>query len=180
MIDTKKNNRGGGAQPAGDGHVRRGMHLHARQRYRAAHRQRHLVAIDACVRLSRSIEEELDRDEEDFSLTVASAGIGSELKCLRQYRKLVGSTVEVLLTSGIKVLAKLDAADDQASPSPTRRAGRQRQKTQATGDGDAPLRLQRNQVRAGVAGFQIGTRARTTPDKRRGAAGKNKHKLKTR
>ena len=37
------------------------------------------VAIDACVRLSRSIEEELDRDEEDFSLTVASAGIGSEL-----------------------------------------------------------------------------------------------------
>ena len=64
------------------------------------------VAIDACVRLSRSIEE-------DFSLTVASAGIGSELKCLRQYRKLVGSTVEVLLTSGIKVLAKLDTADDQ-------------------------------------------------------------------
>lgn len=71
------------------------------------------VAIDACVRLSRSIEEELDRDEEDFSLTVASAGIGSELKSLRQYHKLVGNTVEVLLTSGIKVLAKLDAADDQ-------------------------------------------------------------------
>ena len=71
------------------------------------------VAIDACVRLSRSIEEELDRDEEDFSLTVASAGIGSELKSLRQYRKLVGNMVEVLLTSGIKVLAKLDAADDQ-------------------------------------------------------------------
>ena len=64
------------------------------------------VAIDACVRLRRSIEE-------DFSLTVASAGIGSELKSLRQYRKLVGNTVEVLLTSGIKVLAKLDAADDQ-------------------------------------------------------------------
>ena len=71
------------------------------------------MAIDACVRLSRSIEEELDRDEEDFSLTVASAGIGSELKSLRQYRKLVGNMVEVLLTSGIKVLAKLDAADDQ-------------------------------------------------------------------
>ena len=71
------------------------------------------VAIDACVRLSGSIEEELDRDEEDFSLTVASAGIGSELKSLRQYRKLVGNTVEVLLTSGIKVLAQLDAADDQ-------------------------------------------------------------------
>ena len=70
------------------------------------------VAIDACVRLSRSIEEELDRDEEDFSLTVASAGIGSELKCLRQYRKLVGRSVEVLLTSGIKILAKLDEVSE--------------------------------------------------------------------
>lgn len=71
------------------------------------------VAIDACVQVSRALEAELDRDTEDFSLTVASAGIGSELRCLRQYRKLVGSTVEVLLVSGIKVLAKLDGIDDE-------------------------------------------------------------------
>lgn len=71
------------------------------------------VAIDTCAELSRAIEAELDRDEEDFSLTVASAGIGSELKSLRQYRKLVGSSVEVLLATGIKVLAKLDAADQE-------------------------------------------------------------------
>ena len=71
------------------------------------------VAIDACVRLSRSIEEELDRDEEDFSLTVASAGIGSELKSLRQYRKLAGKSAEVLLTSGVKILAKLEEVTDE-------------------------------------------------------------------
>ena len=71
------------------------------------------VAIDACVRLSRSIEEELDRDEEDFSLTVASAGIGSELKSLRQYRKLTGKSAEVLLTSGVKILAKLEEVTDE-------------------------------------------------------------------
>lgn len=70
------------------------------------------VSIDACVALSRSIEAEFDRDEEDFSLTVASAGIGSELRCLRQYRKTVGRPVEVLLASGVKLLAKLDAADE--------------------------------------------------------------------
>lgn len=69
------------------------------------------VGIDACVELSRMIEECFDRDEEDFSLTVASAGIGSELKNLRQYRKLVGSSVEVLLTSGVKIIARLDAVD---------------------------------------------------------------------
>ena len=65
------------------------------------------------IELSRAVEAEFDRDEEDFSLTVASAGIGSELKSLRQYRKLIGGTVEVLLNSGIKMLAKLDAADDE-------------------------------------------------------------------
>lgn len=70
------------------------------------------VAIDACAALSRAIEAEFDRDAEDFSLTVMSAGIGSELRTLRQYRKLVGGSVEVLLANGVKVLAKLDAVDD--------------------------------------------------------------------
>ena len=42
-----------------------------------------------------------------------SAGIGSELRSLRQYRKLVGSSVEVLLTSGIKLLARLDEVTDE-------------------------------------------------------------------
>lgn len=70
------------------------------------------VSIEACVELSRRIEAEYDRDVEDFALTVASAGIGNELKCLRQYRKLVGSPVEVLLRSGIKVLAQLDEVTD--------------------------------------------------------------------
>jgi len=71
------------------------------------------VGIDACASLSRAIEAEFDREEEDFSLTVMSAGIGSELRSLRQYRKLVGSPVEVLLANGVKILAKLDAVDEQ-------------------------------------------------------------------
>ena len=33
------------------------------------------VSIDDCVALSRCIESKLDRDKEDFSLTVGSAGI---------------------------------------------------------------------------------------------------------
>ncbi len=70
------------------------------------------VSIDACAELSRAIEAEFDRDTEDFSLTVASAGIGSELKHLRQYRKLLGRPVEVLLQNGIKIVARLDEADE--------------------------------------------------------------------
>ena len=71
------------------------------------------VGIDACVALSRAVEADLDRDAEDFSLTVASAGIGSELRTLRQYRKLVGRPVEVLLTNGVKIMAHLDEATDE-------------------------------------------------------------------
>ena len=71
------------------------------------------VTIERCVELSRKIEAEFNRDEEDFSLTVASAGIGTELQNIRQYRKLIGSSVEVLLLSGIKVLAKLDEVSDE-------------------------------------------------------------------
>ena len=71
------------------------------------------VGIDACAELSRAIEAELDRDAEDFSLTVMSAGIGSELRSLRQYRKLVGHSVEVLLLNGVKLLARLDEVSDE-------------------------------------------------------------------
>ncbi|MFR9650838.1 MAG: ribosome assembly cofactor RimP [Rikenellaceae bacterium] len=71
------------------------------------------VSIDSCIDLSRAIEAEFDREVEDFSLTVASAGIGSELKLLRQFKRLVGSSVEVLLKSGIKFVATLMAADEQ-------------------------------------------------------------------
>lgn len=71
------------------------------------------VTVDACAAIDRAISARFDRDEEDFSLTVASAGIGEELKLLRQYRRLVGRSVEVLLNNGIKITAVLDAADEQ-------------------------------------------------------------------
>lgn len=71
------------------------------------------VAIEDCVTLSRAIEDSLDRDQEDFSLTVASAGIGQPLRMLRQYRKLIGRPVEVVLLNGVKLLAELrDATQD--------------------------------------------------------------------
>lgn len=72
------------------------------------------VDIEQCITLSRAIEAELDREAEDFELTVMSAGIGEPLVVLRQYRKLVGRSVEVILKNGIKVLAKLDEVTDEA------------------------------------------------------------------
>ena len=72
------------------------------------------VAIDACVELSHAINEQFDRDVEDFSLMVASAGIGSPLKVYRQYQKLIGRPVEVLLVSGTKILATMTEATPES------------------------------------------------------------------
>ena len=65
------------------------------------------VDLDACVELSRKIEEAFDREVEDYELSVFSAGVGQPLKLLRQYYKLVGESIEVLLVSGVKMLATL-------------------------------------------------------------------------
>lgn len=70
------------------------------------------VSIDSCVAVSRAVDAAFDRDTEDFSLTVTSAGIGEPLKLLRQYKKIIGSPIEVLLTDGVKILATLDDATE--------------------------------------------------------------------
>ncbi len=72
------------------------------------------VSIDACVSLNRAIEEQFDREEEDFQLTVASAGIGQPLRVFRQYKKLIGSPVEVLLCNGTKIIAELRDATPES------------------------------------------------------------------
>ncbi len=72
------------------------------------------VGIDDCVTLSKAVDGAFDREVEDFELTVSSAGVGQPLKVLRQYKKLVGRPVEVLLGNGTKVVAELRAADEDS------------------------------------------------------------------
>ena len=71
------------------------------------------VDIDQCAALSRHIEGQLDRDSEDFELTVTSAGLTSPFKTVRQYRKYEGKEVEVLTRAGIKHSGILRSSDDE-------------------------------------------------------------------
>lgn len=71
------------------------------------------VTIDDCIELSRAIESQLDRDEEDFALDVSSAGADQPLKLTRQYRKNIGREVEVVCFDGEKVEGELTAADEE-------------------------------------------------------------------
>tara|TARA_B100000886_G_C20205510_1_gene400204 strand:+ start:188 stop:652 length:465 start_codon:yes stop_codon:yes gene_type:complete len=61
------------------------------------------IRMGDCVKLSRHIEENLNRDEEDFSLQIASAGLSEPFKVFNQYEKNVGRKVEVKLNDGEKI-----------------------------------------------------------------------------
>lgn len=70
------------------------------------------VDIDDCVSLSRHIESRLDRDTEDYELTVTSAGLTTPFKTPRQYKKYEGEEVEVLSKNGQKIVGILQTSDD--------------------------------------------------------------------
>ena len=70
------------------------------------------LTLSDCRSISRVIETSLDRDDEDFSLTVSSSGVGQPL-VLRQYMKNVGRKVRVTLIDGEIIEAKMVAADDK-------------------------------------------------------------------
>ncbi|MBO6830099.1 MULTISPECIES: ribosome assembly cofactor RimP [unclassified Allomuricauda] len=58
------------------------------------------VSLQDCMDVSRAIEHNLDREEEDFSLEVTSAGATSPLTLPRQYNKNIGRKLQVRTTSG--------------------------------------------------------------------------------
>lgn len=72
------------------------------------------IELDDCVSLSRYFETKFDREVEDYSLTVSSAGLDQPFKVFKQYEKALGSKVEVSLKGGKKMVAVLEAADEES------------------------------------------------------------------
>ena len=70
--------------------------------------------MDDCVSISRYFETKFDREAEDYSLTVSSAGLDQPFKVHKQFVKAMGSKVEVLLKGGRKIVAVLEAADEES------------------------------------------------------------------
>ena len=72
------------------------------------------IELDDCVALSRHFEARFDREVEDYSLTMTSAGLDQPFRVLRQFEKAVGTKVEVQLKGGKKMVALLEAADQDS------------------------------------------------------------------
>jgi len=75
-------------------------------------REEGFVSIEDCVSISRNIEHNLDRESEDFSLEVSSAGIDQPLRVAKQYKKNIGRPVKVKLAEKGSVEGVIIAADE--------------------------------------------------------------------
>ena len=69
------------------------------------------VVLQDCIDISRAVEGNLDREEQDYSLEVASVGVGSPLKLVRQYKKNIGRTL-IVKTNTENIEAELIEAND--------------------------------------------------------------------
>ncbi|MCX6310010.1 MAG: ribosome assembly cofactor RimP [Bacteroidetes bacterium] len=71
------------------------------------------VSIQECVSVSRFIENQLDREAEDFELEVSSPGLDQPFKVLQQYQKYLGREVEIKFFEGKKTEGKLVAVNEK-------------------------------------------------------------------
>lgn len=80
------------------------------------------TSIEDCIAVSRHIESNLDREQEDFELKVSSPGLDQPLKVLRQYQKNIGRQVVVktLDEHADKVEGELKAVDSDTITVETR------------------------------------------------------------
>lgn len=65
------------------------------------------VLVRDCVEISRHIEQNFDRDVEDYELQVSSPGLDQSFKILKQYEKHIGKEVEILMKTGVKIAGKI-------------------------------------------------------------------------
>ncbi len=71
------------------------------------------VPLSECIRISRHVEHNLDREEEDFSLEVTSPSITDPIRDKRQYNKNVGRIMQLKTDAGSFEGRLTEIVDDQ-------------------------------------------------------------------
>ncbi len=72
------------------------------------------VQMEDCVRVDQFIHGRFSQDEEDYALTVTSAGLDRPFKVAEQFTKALGSKVTVSLKGGRRLVATLMEASEEA------------------------------------------------------------------
>jgi len=73
----------------------------------------HGVPLSECVRISRNVEHNLDRETEDFSLEVSTPDISKPIKLKRQYLKNVDRILNVTTTADEEIEGTLKDVTDE-------------------------------------------------------------------
>jgi ribosome maturation factor RimP len=97
------------------------------------------ISIDDCVSVSRAIEGNIDREENDFSLKVTSPGADQPLKVWRQYHKNIGRSLDVTMTDGKTISGKLISATEDSITIEIKPA--------KSKDKPVPQQIQKNQIK---------------------------------
>ena len=71
------------------------------------------VVVEDCMFISRAIEHNLDREEQDFSIEVMSAGAASPIIDKRQYKKNIGRVLSVKTKEGLSFEGTLQNTDEE-------------------------------------------------------------------
>jgi len=71
------------------------------------------LTIEQCIDISRNVEHNMDREEEDFALQVSSPGLNESFKVKEQYYKYTGREVEIISSSEVKFEGLLKEANDE-------------------------------------------------------------------
>lgn len=71
------------------------------------------VSVKDCIDVSRGVEHNLDREEEDFELEVSSAGLDIPFLVFEQYKKNLGRQVKVYTNDGRKHEGELSYVDNE-------------------------------------------------------------------
>ena len=69
--------------------------------------------VDDCAEVSRYVEAGLNRDVEDFEITVSSPGLEQPLKVLNQFLKHQGRNVRVVMKDGRLLRGKMNSANEE-------------------------------------------------------------------
>jgi ribosome maturation factor RimP len=70
------------------------------------------ITIGECAKVNRFLEDRLDRNVEDYELTVSSPGLDEPFRHILQYKKRIGSQVAVVTKEGQKLVGKLDSVNE--------------------------------------------------------------------
>lgn len=71
------------------------------------------MTIKQCISVSRNVEHNLDREEEDFALQVSTPGLTRSFKVKQQYIKYTGKEIEVRTSDDVELKGLLKESDDE-------------------------------------------------------------------